>query len=104
MYAVIETGGKQYRVSEGDVIYIEKLEAKADDEVVFDKVLYVAPDKGKSRLGEPVVKGATVVGKLIKNGRAKKVIVFTYRPKKDSKRKLGHRQQFSKVEITAINA
>lgn len=104
MYAVIETGGKQYRVSEGDVIYIEKLDAKADDEIVFDKVLYVAPDKGKSKVGAPIVKGATVTGKLIKNGKAKKVTVFTYRPKKGSKRKLGHRQQFSKVEITAINS
>jgi len=104
MYAVIETGGKQYSVSEGDVIYIEKLNVEAEDEVVFDKVLYVAPDSGKSKVGSPLVKGATVTAKVIKNGKSKKLVVFTYRPKKNSKRKLGHRQQFTKVEIKAINA
>ncbi len=104
MYAVIETGGKQYRVSEGDVVYIEKLDVKAEDEVVFDKVLFVGPDKGKSKVGDPTVKGASVSAKVIKNGKAKKITVFTYRPKKSSKRKMGHRQEFTKVEIKAINA
>lgn len=104
MYAVIETGGKQYRVGEGDVIYIEKLNAQAEQEVTFDKVLYVGSDDGKSKTGSPLIKGATVTGKVIKNGKAKKIVVFTYRPKKDSKRKMGHRQQFTKVEITSINS
>ncbi len=103
MFAVIETGGKQYRVSEGDVIYIEKLNAEADSEYVFDKVLAVGTDD-KTTFGTPVVDGAKVTGKIVKHGKAKKVVVFTYRPKKDSKRKKGHRQQFTKVEITAINA
>ena len=101
MYAVIMTGGKQYRVSEGDVVYIEKLTADEGSEVTFDQVLLVGGDKG-SKVGDPTVKGAKVTGKVVKHGKAKKVTVFTYRPKKDSKRKLGHRQQFTKVEITAI--
>ena len=101
MYAVIMTGGKQYRVSEGDVVYIEKLTADEGSEVTFDQVLLVGGDNG-SKVGDPTVKGAKVTGKVVKHGKAKKVTVFTYRPKKDSKRKLGHRQQFTKVEITAI--
>lgn len=101
MYAVIETGGKQYRVCENDVIYVEKLDAKEGDAVEFDKVLLIGGDKS-SKVGDPTVKGAAVSGKVIKHGKAKKVTVFTYRSKKDSKRKKGHRQQFTKVEITAI--
>lgn len=102
MYAVIKTGGKQYRVSAGDVIYVEKLTAEPDSSVSFDNVLAIGDDKG-AKFGTPTVKGAVVVGKVLKHGKAKKVTVFTYRPKKDSKRKLGHRQQYTKVEITAIN-
>ena len=102
MYAVIVTGGKQYRVSEGDVIYVEKLAGEAESEVVFDKVLVLGGDKVV--VGAPYVEGATVIGKIVKHGKAKKVTVFTYRPKKDSKRKMGHRQQFTKVEIGAIKA
>lgn len=102
MYAVIETGGKQYRVSENDVIYVERLVADEGDSVVFEKVLAVG---GKSpKVGTPLVKGATVEGKVVKHGKAKKITVFTYRPKKDSKRKLGHRQQYTKIEITSIKA
>lgn len=101
MYAVIVTGGKQYRVCEGDVIYVEKLDAKEGDAVEFDNVLVVGGDKAV-KVGTPNVEGATVSGKVIKHGKAKKVTVFTYRPKKNSKRKLGHRQQFTKVEITAV--
>ncbi|MEG0751407.1 MAG: 50S ribosomal protein L21 [Oscillospiraceae bacterium] len=103
MYAVIETGGKQYRVCEGDVVYIEKLDVKEGDTVSFDKVLLVCGDKSV-KVGSPNVEGAIVSGKVIKNGKAKKITVFTYRAKKDSKRKMGHRQQFTKVEITAIKA
>ena len=101
MYAVIVTGGKQYRVCEGDVIYVEKLDVKEGEAVEFDNVLVIGGDK-ETKVGTPNVAGAVVSGKVIKHGKAKKVTVFTYRPKKDSKRKLGHRQQFTKVEITAI--
>ncbi len=101
MYAVIVTGGKQYRVCEGDVIYVEKLDVKEGGAVEFDNVLVIGGDK-ETKVGTPNVAGAVVSGKVIKHGKAKKVTVFTYRPKKDSKRKLGHRQQFTKVEITAI--
>lgn len=103
MYAVIKTGGKQYKVAEGDTIYIEKLKVEADDKIVFDEVVAVGTDKGIT-VGTPTVKGATVEGKVIKNGKAKKITVFTYRPKKDSRRKIGHRQQYTKVEIGKISA
>lgn len=102
MYAVIETGGKQYRVTKGDVIYVEKLDVEAGKTVKFDNVLTVI-DGDATKIGTPTVSGATVSGKIIKHGKNKKVTVFTYRSKKDSKRKMGHRQQFTKVEITAIN-
>ncbi len=103
MYAIIETGGKQYRVQQGDVVYIEKLDANTDDVVTFDKVI-VVNNEGKTKIGAPYVKGATVTAKVLKNGKAKKITVFTYKPKKDSKRKLGHRQPYTKVQIDAINA
>ena len=103
MYAIIETGGKQYRVEQGDVVYIEKLDANTDDVVTFDKVI-VVNNEGKTKIGAPYVKGATVTAKVLKNGKAKKITVFTYKPKKDSKRKLGHRQPYTKVQIDAINA
>ncbi len=103
MYAIIETGGKQYRVSKDDVIYVEKLDAAEGDTFKFDKVLIVGDGKDV-KVGAPYVSGAEVSGKIVKHGKAKKVTVFIYRPKKDSKRKLGHRQQFTKVEITAIKA
>ena len=103
MYAVICTGGKQYRVSEGDVVFIEKLDAEVDATVNFDQVLAVGKDDGVV-VGAPTVAGATVIGKVLRNGKAKKITVFTYRPKKDSKRKMGHRQPYTKLEITAINA
>ena len=92
MYAVIETGGKQYRVEQGDVIYVEKLAADAEETVTFDKVLAIG---GESTVfGNPVVEGASVTGKVLKQGKAKK----------NEKRHLGHRQSFTKVEVTAINA
>lgn len=100
MYAIIETGGKQYRVAEGDVIYVEKLNAEAEQEVVFDKV--VALNNGKLKIGKPYVKDAVVKGVVLKNGKAKKVTVFTYKPKKGSSRKMGHRQPYTKVEIKEI--
>lgn len=103
MYAVICTGGKQYRVTEGDVIYIEKLDVEADATINFDQVLAVGKDDGVT-VGTPTVKGAKVTGKAVKNGKAKKITVFTYRPKKGSARKLGHRQPYTKVEIQSITA
>ncbi len=103
MYAIIETGGKQYKVEAGDSVYIEKLDVTQDDEVSFDKVIAVGKDDGMT-VGAPFVEGATVTAKVIKNGRAKKIVVFTYKSKKNEKRKKGHRQSYTKVEITAINA
>ncbi len=103
MKATIVTGGKQYSVQVGDVIYIEKLDVNDGDKIVFDQVLTVG-EEGAVKFGTPTVKGATVEASLVKNGKAKKITVFTYRPKKGSARKLGHRQPYSKVEITAINS
>ena len=99
MYAIIETGGKQYKVQAGDVVFIEKLDVEPEQEITFDKVMVVGKDDGP-----PPVAGATVSAKVLKNGKAKKVTVFTYKPKKNEKRKLGHRQPYTKVEISAINA
>ena len=102
MFAVIETGGKQYKVQYGDVIYVEKLAAEEDSFVEF-KVVALSDENGM-KIGTPYVEGASVTGKVLKNGKAKKVTVFTYKPKKNEKRKLGHRQPYTKVEISAINA
>ncbi len=103
MYAVIETGGKQHRVSVGDVIYVEKLDVESGGSFSFDKVVAVGKEDGMV-VGAPYVDGASVSAEVIKNGKAKKITVFTYRPKKDSKRKMGHRQPYTKLEIKAINA
>lgn len=102
MYAVIVTGGKQYKVSEGDVLYIEKLNAEADSEITFDEVLAVSNEKG-FKAGKDCAKSA-VKAKVLKNGKGKKITVFTYKPKKNEKRKMGHRQPYTKVEITSIKA
>ena len=99
MFAIIETGGKQYKVSEGDVLYVEKLNAEAESEVVFDKVL-MANDK----VGSPYLDGAKVKATVEKQGRAKKIIVFKYKSKKNYHKKQGHRQPYTKVKITAIEA
>ena len=104
MYAVIETGGKQYRVGEGDTVYLEKLDILEGEEVTFDKVLFVSAENDKGTVGAPYVNGASVKAVVIKHGKSKKITVFTYRSKKDSKRKIGHRQQFTKVEIISITA
>ncbi len=101
MYAIIETGGKQYQVSEGDEIFVEKLDAEG--EITFDKVIMVGKDDG-AVVGAPYVDGASVKATLIKNGKGKKINVFTYKPKKSSKRSMGHRQPYSKVKIESINA
>jgi large subunit ribosomal protein L21 len=103
MYAIIETGGKQYKVEEGSVLYIEKLAAGEGDVVTFDKVLFVNKD-GKVTAGTPTVAGATVTGKVEKHGKGQKIIVFKYKAKKNYRRKQGHRQPFTKVVIEKINA
>ena len=98
MKAIIETGGKQYSVSEGDIIYVEKLDVEEGKKVVFDKVLMA-----NGVVGNPQVKGASVEGKVLKNGKGKKINIFTYKPNKTSTRKRqGHRQPYTKVEITKI--
>lgn len=102
MYAIIETGGKQYRVQEGDTLFIEKLEANQGDTVEFDKVLAVSKD-GQLVLGTPVVGGAKVSATVIENGKAPKIIVFKYKSKKDYRKKQGHRQPYTKVKIEQIN-
>ena len=101
MKAIIVTGGKQYTVAEGDILYIEKLNAEAEATVNFDQVLAVL-DGENSKIGAPVVEGATVEAKVVKNGKAKKITVFKYKPKKGEKKKIGHRQPYTKVEITKI--
>lgn len=103
MYAVIETGGKQVRVQEGDIVFIEKLNAEADQTVNFDKVVAVGAEDG-IKVGAPYVEGAAVTAKVLKNGKGKKITVFTYKPKKGEKRKMGHRQPYTQVQIEAIKA
>jgi large subunit ribosomal protein L21 len=100
MYAIIETGGKQYRVENGDVIFVEKLNAAEGEEVTFDKV--IAVKNSTLKVGKPYVKDAFVKGTVVKNGKGKKITVFTYKPKKGSARKMGHRQPYTKVQITEI--
>ena len=103
MYAIIETGGKQYKVQNGDTLFIEKLNAAEEDTVTFDKVIALHDD-AKLKVGAPYVKGATVTTHVLKNGKGKKITVFTYKPKKGKARKLGHRQPYTKVQIDTINA
>lgn len=103
MYAVIVTGGKQYKVAEGDVIFVEKLDAEEGAAVTFDQVL-MAGDGEDVKIGTPTVDGVTVEAKVVKNGKSKKIYVFKMKRKKNYRRKKGHRQPFTKVEITKINA
>ena len=101
MKAVIVTGGKQYTVAEGDILYIEKLNAEAETTVKFEQVLAVL-DGENTKIGAPVVEGAAVEAKVVKNGKGKKIHVFKYKAKKGEKKKIGHRQPYTKVEITKI--
>ncbi|MBP3816459.1 MAG: 50S ribosomal protein L21 [Firmicutes bacterium] len=101
MYAILETGGKQYRVAEGDVITVEKLPGEAGDVIEFDKVLLIS-DGGEVKVGSPYIDGAKISGEIIETGKGKKVIVFKYKSKKDYRRKQGHRQPFTSVEITSL--
>ena len=102
MYAIIETGGKQYKVAEGDTLFIEKLPAEAGEAVTFDKVLAVI-DGDNATFGTPVVAGAKVEANVVKNGKGKKIMVFKYKPKKGYRLRQGHRQPYPKVEITKLS-
>ena len=103
MHAIIETGGKQYKVAEGDVIFVEKLANEAGDAITFDKVLAVI-DGDKATFGTPVVEGASVAATVVKNGKGKKIMIFKYTPKKGYRKRQGHRQPYTKVQIGAIKA
>ena len=103
MYAVIKTGGKQYRVEPGDVVTLERLDGDAGDGVKFDEVLLVDAD-GEMKIGTPSVNGASVSGTIVEQGRARKVIVFKFRRRKNYKKKNGHRQYFTRVQIDQISA
>lgn len=103
MYAIIETGGKQYRVTEGDVVTVEKLTAEAGETIEFDRVLTVVKD-GDVVIGRPLVDGAKVVAKVVDHGKGKKILVFKYKAKSNYRRRQGHRQPFTKVIIEKIEA
>ena len=102
MYAIIETGGKQYNVKPGDRIYVEKLEANPGDSVSFDSVLFISGE-GEPQIGTPYISGASVTASVLEQGKEKKVVVFKYKPKKSFQKKKGHRQPFTSVRIEAIN-
>ena len=101
MYAIIESCGRQYKVAEGDVVFFEKLDAEVDKKVTFDNVVMVS-DEGKVQIGNPYVKGVSVEGKVVSHGKANKIIVFKMKAKKNERKKQGHRQPYTKVEITSI--
>ena len=101
MFEIIETGEKQYKVNEGDVIFVEKLECAEGEKIVFDKVLAVSSDDG-FKTGKPTVDGASVTANVVKNGKSKKIYVMTYKSKKNEKKKIGHRQPYTKVQIEKI--
>ncbi len=102
MYAIIETGGKQIKVEQGQEIYVEKVAAETDEVVTFDKVLFVGGEDVK--VGAPYVEGASVTAKVVEQGRGKKITIFTYKPKNNDAKKMGHRQPFTKLVIEGINA
>ncbi len=101
MFAIIETGGKQYKVSEGDTIFVEKLAVEEGATVVFDSVKALSRE-GALKVGTPNVEGAKVTATVLKNGKGKKIVIFKYKSKKNEKKKMGHRQPYTKVQITAI--
>ena len=101
MYAIIETGGKQYKVNEGDIVFIEKLEVNEGDTVTFDRVKAVSVGT-EFKVGAPTVEGATVTAKVVANGKGKKIYVMKYKAKKNEKKKIGHRQPYTKVQILSI--
>ena len=101
MYAIIEACGKQYKVLEGDTVFFEKLDTEEGKKVTFDKVILVSDEKGV-KVGNPYVKGVKVEGKVVSHGKGKKIVVFKMKAKKNERKKQGHRQPYTKVEITAI--
>ncbi len=101
VFAVIETGGKQYKVQEGDVLFVEKLEVNEAEEIVLDKVLAYSDHEGIS-VGTPLLEGVTVKASVIKHGKSKKITILRYKPKKNEKKKQGHRQPYTKLQITSI--
>ena len=103
MYAIFETGGKQYKAENGAVLFVEKLNVAENETVTFDKVLLVS-DGDSTKVGTPYVESAKVTAKVVKQGKNKKITVFTYKPKKDEKRKLGHRQPYTKLEVVSVEA
>ena len=103
MFAIIETGGKQYKVNEGDIIFIEKLDVAEGETVTFEDVIAVSTADGL-KLGAPTVEGAKVTASVLKNGKGKKIYVMKYKAKKNEKKKIGHRQPYTKVQISAIEA
>lgn len=104
MYAILNTGGKQYKVSVGEILKVEKLAADVDTTVEFSEVLAVANDEGKLTIGTPIVEGAKITAKVIGHGKAKKIVVFKFKAKKDFRKKQGHRQAFTKILIESIEA
>ena len=103
MYAVLTTGGKQYKVQEGDILFIEKLDAENESEVTFNDILVVSDESGL-KVGEPLVAGASVTAKVIKSGKDKKIKIFKYKPKKGYRKRQGHRQPYTKIQIESIKA
>ncbi|SIS63681.1 50S ribosomal protein L21 [Alicyclobacillus vulcanalis] len=101
MYAIVETGGKQLKVRQGDTIVVEKLDGEAGSEIVLDKVLLVQND-GQVQVGSPYVQGAKVIAKVVEHGRGKKIVVFKYKPKKNYHKKQGHRQPYTKLTVESI--
>ena len=102
MYAVIDACGRQYKVAEGDLVFVEKLEANEGEKVTFDQVLLISDD-GKVKVGTPTIKGAKVEATVVKQGKAKKIVVFKYKAKKNERRKQGHRQPYTQVKIEKIS-
>ena len=104
MYAIVQTGGKQYRVTNGDVITVEKLEVEAGQTVILDKVILISDENGQLTVGAPYIEGAGVETTVVENGKAPKVYAYKYKAKKDSKKKIGHRQPYTKLEVWGIKA
>ena len=103
MYAIIVTGGKQYKVEEGATIFVEKIDAEVESSVTFDKVLAVSVSEDDVKFGAPYVDGASVTASVVKNGKDKKIIVYKYKPKKGYHKKQGHRQPYTKIQIEKIS-
>jgi large subunit ribosomal protein L21 len=103
MYAIIETGGKQYRVKQGDLVQVEKLPGDVGAKVVFDRVLLLGGSADAPVIGRPVVKGATVEGEIVRQGRGDKVITFKFKKRKNYRRKIGHRQAYTELKVTSIS-